>query len=150
MVTATIVIICILTVLLILIVLIQNSKGGGFAGEFGGLGSTQFMGVKKTTDLLEQITWGIGIGVMALTLATYVMVDKTAVAGGINSVNVDRAATRALPGAAAPQAPAAGPTAGTQAPSTGAAAPVTQGAGTPATVAPAPAPAPAASGSAQK
>lgn len=144
MVTATIVIICILTVLLILIVLVQNSKGGGFAGEFGGLGSTQLMGVKKTTDLLEQITWGIGIGIMVLTLATYVMVDKTAVAGGINSVNVDRAATRALPGAAAPQAPAAGP----QAPATGAAAPATQGAGTPATVAPAPAP--AASGSAQR
>ena len=137
MVTATIVIICILTVLLILIVLVQNSKGGGFAGEFGGLGSTQFMGVKKTTDLLEQITWGIGIGIMALTLATYVMVDKTAVAGGINSVNVDRAATRALPGAAAPQAP-----------TMGAAAPATQGAGAPATVAPAPAP--TTSGSAQK
>ncbi|MCY7359697.1 MAG: preprotein translocase subunit SecG [Rudanella sp.] len=146
MVTATIVIICILTVLLILIVLVQNSKGGGFAGEFGGLGSTQLMGVKKTTDLLEQITWGIGIGVMVLTLATYVMVDKTAVAGGINSVNVDRAATRALPGAAAPQAPASG----AKAPTMGAAAPATQGAGTPATVAPAPAPAPAASGSAQK
>jgi preprotein translocase subunit SecG len=143
MVTATIVIICILTVLLILIVLVQNSKGGGFAGEFGGLGSTQLMGVKKTTDLLEQITWGLGIGVMVLTLATYVMVDKTAVASGINSVNVDRAATRALPGAAAPQAPAA-------APATGAVAPATQGAGTPATVAPAPAAAPAASGSAQK
>lgn len=137
MVTATIVIICILTVLLILIVLVQNSKGGGFAGEFGGLGSTQFMGVKKTTDLLEQITWGIGIGIMALTLATYVMVDKTAVAGGINSVNVDRAATRALPGAAAPQAPKMGATT-----------PATQGAGAPATVAPAPAP--TTSGSAQK
>lgn len=146
MVTATIVIICILTVLLILIVLVQNSKGGGFAGEFGGLGSTQFMGVKKTTDLLEQITWGIGIGIMVLTLGTYVMVDKTAVAGGINSVNVDRAATRALPGAAAPQAPAAGPQAGTKAPAMGGtAAPATQGAA-PATVAPAP----AASGSAQK
>ncbi|WP_019986383.1 preprotein translocase subunit SecG [Rudanella lutea] len=137
MVTATIIVICILTVLLILIVLVQNSKGGGFAGEFGGLGSNQLMGVKKTTDLLEQITWGLGIGVMVLTLASYVMVDKTNTGGGINSVNVDRAATRALPGASAP-APAAAPAAGTQQ-----AAPATQGAATPA-------PAPATSGSAQK
>ncbi|QJW90272.1 preprotein translocase subunit SecG [Spirosoma taeanense] len=101
MITATIVITCILTVLLILIVLIQNSKGGGLAGEFGGLGSNQLMGVKKTTDLLEQITWGLGIGVMVLSLASYVMVDRNQ-AGGINSVNVDRAQTQTLPGAAAP------------------------------------------------
>lgn len=101
MVTAIIVIICILTVLLILIVLIQNSKGGGLAGEFGGLGSNQLMGVKKTTDLLEQITWGLGIGVMVLTLASYVMVDRNS-AGGINSANVERAQTQTLPGAATP------------------------------------------------
>lgn len=101
MITATIVITCILTVLLILIVLIQNSKGGGLAGEFGGLGSNQLMGVKKTTDLLEQITWGLGIGVMVLSLASYVMVDRNQT-GGINSVNVDRAQTQTLPGAAAP------------------------------------------------
>ncbi|QIP15337.1 preprotein translocase subunit SecG [Spirosoma aureum] len=106
MVTATIVITCILTVLLILIVLIQNSKGGGLAGEFGGLGSNQLMGVKKTTDLLEQITWGLGIGVMVLSLASYIMIDRNQVSG-VNSINVDRAQTQTLPGAAAPT-PAAG------------------------------------------
>lgn len=97
MVTATIVIICILTVLLILIVLIQNSKGGGLAGEFGGLGSNQLMGVKKTTDLLEQITWGLGVGIMVLSLASYIMIDRNQVTG-INSANVDRAQTQTLPG----------------------------------------------------
>lgn len=101
MVTATLVIICIITVLLILIVLIQNSKGGGLAGEFGGLGSNQLMGVKKTTDLLEQITWGLGIAMMVLTLASYIMIDRNQT-GGINSANVDRAQTQTLPGAAAP------------------------------------------------
>ena len=113
MVTATIVIICILTVLLILIVLIQNSKGGGLTGEFGGLGSNQLMGVKKTTDLLEQITWGLGIGVMVLALASYVMVDKSGTAT-INSINAERAQTQTLPGTAAPSAtPAAAPAPGT-------------------------------------
>ncbi|GAB2543905.1 preprotein translocase subunit SecG [Spirosoma aerophilum] len=101
MITATIVIICIITVLLILIVLVQNSKGGGLTGEFGGLGSNQLMGVKKTTDLLEQITWGLGIALMVLSMASYIMVDRNQVTG-INSANVDRAQTQTLPGAAAP------------------------------------------------
>ncbi len=106
MITATIVIICILTVLLILIVLIQNSKGGGLTGEFGGLGSNQLMGVKKTTDLLEQITWGLGVGIMVLSLASYIMIDRNQVTG-INSANVDRAQTQTLPGATAPAPSAA-------------------------------------------
>jgi preprotein translocase subunit SecG len=117
MVTTTIVIICIITVLLILIVLVQNSKGGGLTGEFGGLGSNQLMGVKKTTDLLEQITWGLGIGLMVLSLTSYMLIDRTQT-GGINSVNVDRAQTQTLPGAAAPTPGAATPT---PAPATGAA-----------------------------
>ncbi len=97
MVTTLIVFICILTVLLILIVLVQNSKGGGLSGEFGGLGSNQLMGVKKTTDLLEQITWGLGAGIMVLTLACYLLVDRT---GGaqFDSINVDKAQTKTLPG----------------------------------------------------
>ena len=35
-------------VLLVLIVLVQNSKGGGLAANFQG--STQIMGVRRTTD----------------------------------------------------------------------------------------------------
>ena len=107
MVTTVIVLICILTVLLILVVLVQNSKGGGLTGEFGGLGSNQLMGVKKTTDLLEQVTWGLGIGIMFLSLTSYILIDRNQVTG-INSANVDRAQTQTLPGAAAP-APGAAP-----------------------------------------
>lgn len=120
MVTTIIVLICILTVLLILVVLIQNSKGGGLSGELGGLGSNQLMGVKKTTDVVEQITWGLGIGVMVLVLSTYALVDKTG-ANLINSANVERAATKALPGAAT--APAQNRPAPAQAPAPAAAAP---------------------------
>src|SRR3982750_4600582 len=43
-------------VLLGAIVLIQNPKGGGLAGTFGGFGN-QFMGVKQTNDVLEKGTW---------------------------------------------------------------------------------------------
>jgi preprotein translocase subunit SecG len=108
--TATIVLICVLTVLLILVVLVQNSKGGGLTSEFGGSGSNQLMGVKKTTDLLEQITWGLGIGVMVLTLASYIMIDKNTEGAGVPSINADRAATRQLPTAAPTPAPSAAPT----------------------------------------
>ena len=38
------------------IVLIQNPKGGGLSGTFGGVGN-QLMGVKQTTDVLEKGTW---------------------------------------------------------------------------------------------
>ena len=52
--TVFIVVIAIIAVLLVLIVLVQNSKGGGLAGEFGGSGASQMFGVKQTTDLLER------------------------------------------------------------------------------------------------
>ncbi|MBO0933530.1 preprotein translocase subunit SecG [Fibrella aquatilis] len=114
LVTSIIVFACILTVLLILVVLIQNSKGGGLSGELGGLGSNQLMGVKKTTDVVEQITWGLGIGIVLLVLASYALIDKNGTAN-INSANIERATTRPAPSAAqaprpAPaQAPAAAP-----------------------------------------
>ncbi len=118
MITVVIVLICILAALLILVVLVQNSKGGGLTGELGGLGSNQLMGVKKTTDLLEQITWGLGIGMIVLTLTAYIMVDKNATGPQLESANADRAATRQVP-AAAP-APAAQQTAPAPQPAVGA------------------------------
>lgn len=50
------VLIIIASALLGLIVLIQNPKGGGLSGTFGGFGN-QIMGVKQTTDVLEKGTW---------------------------------------------------------------------------------------------
>ena len=50
------ILIIIASVILGLIVLIQNPKGGGLAGNIAGF-STQFMGVKQTTDVLEKGTW---------------------------------------------------------------------------------------------
>src|SRR5690242_6938961 len=43
-------------VLLGAVILIQNPKGGGLSGTFGGFGN-QFMGVKQTNDILEKGTW---------------------------------------------------------------------------------------------
>lgn len=61
--------IILVAVLLILVILAQNSKGGGLSSQFGGSGASNMIGVKKTSDLLENITWGLAIGMLILTLA---------------------------------------------------------------------------------
>ncbi len=58
------------SILLVLVVLAQNSKGGGLTSQFGGSGASNLIGVKKTGDLLERLTWGFAIAVMALSLST--------------------------------------------------------------------------------
>ncbi|MDR1675139.1 MAG: preprotein translocase subunit SecG [Tannerella sp.] len=55
------ILILIASIFLILIVLVQNSKGGGLASGFSS--SNQYMGVRKTTDFLEKVTWGLAGGV---------------------------------------------------------------------------------------
>jgi preprotein translocase subunit SecG len=50
------ILIIIACILLGLVVLIQNPKGGGLSGTFGGF-NNQLMGVKQTTDVLEKGTW---------------------------------------------------------------------------------------------
>ena len=57
-------------VLLILVVLAQNSKGGGLSASFGGSGASQMIGVKRTSDLLEKVTWGLAIALLALSMGT--------------------------------------------------------------------------------
>jgi len=63
---AIIILIVILSVLLTLFVLVQNSKGGGLAAGFSS--SNQIMGVRKTTDFVEKMTWGLVIGVVVLSV----------------------------------------------------------------------------------
>jgi preprotein translocase subunit SecG len=55
--------------LLIIVVLIQNPKGGGLSQSFGGV-SSQFFGVRQTTDFIEKSTWGLIIAIGALCLIT--------------------------------------------------------------------------------
>src|SRR5436190_11706258 len=56
MTTLFIILIILASVVLGLTVLVQNPKGGGLAGNIAGF-SSQFMGVKQTTDVLEKGTW---------------------------------------------------------------------------------------------
>lgn len=63
-------------VLLVLVVLAQNSKGGGLSSQFGGAGASNMIGVKKTGDLLERMTWGLAIAIFVLTLATNMVLTE--------------------------------------------------------------------------
>lgn len=60
-------------VLIGLFILVQNPKGGGLAGNIAGF-STQFMGVKQTTDILEKGTWVIAVIIAVLSIASPVFI----------------------------------------------------------------------------
>ncbi|PRY15723.1 preprotein translocase subunit SecG [Pontibacter ummariensis] len=94
---ALISIIIFVCVLLVLVVLAQNPKGGGLSSQFGG-STSQLMGVKRTGDLLEKLTWGFAITLVVLTLGTHMMLD-TAGEGQIRSINEERARQSQLPAA---------------------------------------------------
>ncbi|MEQ6118305.1 preprotein translocase subunit SecG [Reichenbachiella sp. MALMAid0571] len=90
MLIAIISIIMLVSVVLVLVVLAQNSKGGGLTSQFGGSGTSQLMGVKKTGDLLERITWGLAIALMILTLSTKFVVN-TGETNEFSSPNIESA-----------------------------------------------------------
>lgn len=111
-----IIVILIVCFLLAIVVLAQNPKGGGLSSQFGSGGAANLMGVKRTGDLLERLTWGFAIGLMILTLGTHVISGTQAGNGPVRSINQRRALEQqkvptapapAVPGAAAPSGPAA-------------------------------------------
>jgi preprotein translocase subunit SecG len=57
------VLIIIIAVLLVLVVIIQNSKGGGLDANLAS--SNQSFGAKKTTEIIEKVTWYL-IGALAI------------------------------------------------------------------------------------
>jgi preprotein translocase subunit SecG len=80
--------------LLILAVLAQSSKKEGLGSVYfgGDTGASQLVGVKKTSDLLEQITWGLVITLFALTLATSLVLNKKDSSSALSdSPNINRA-----------------------------------------------------------
>ncbi len=66
-------------ILLVLVVLAQNSKGGGLSSQFGGSGASNLIGVKKTGDILERLTCGFALAIIAFSLATNFTTPSVAV-----------------------------------------------------------------------
>jgi preprotein translocase subunit SecG len=102
--TALIILILLVCFLLALVVLAQNPKGGGISSQFSAGGAASMMGVKRTGDLLEKLTWGFAIGLVVLSLGSHML---TSTGGGpVRSVNQERALQTKLPAPSAPTGPA--------------------------------------------
>lgn len=113
--TTILVLMVIAAILLILVVLIQNPKGGGLSGEFGGA-TSQMFGVQRSGDLMEQLTWGFFAFILVGALTSGVFLDKTG-SSTDDSLNVEKAQARpATAPATTPAAPATTPANGTTQP----------------------------------
>ena len=66
--TLLVVLIVIAAILMIGVVLIQESKGGGLSSNFSS--SNAIMGVRKTTDFMEKVTWCCAIFMFVVIIAT--------------------------------------------------------------------------------
>lgn len=117
--TILIILIC---VLLILIVLIQKPKGGGVSANFAG--SSQLMGVKKTTDVVEKSTWMLSLALLVFTLMINLWIDRGGEAQDATQLR-DKAESVDVPAPAAPSPVAPG----AQSPAGGGTAPAPQGQG---------------------
>ena len=73
-----------------LIVLVQNPKGGGLSGTFGGV-SNQLMGVKQTTDVLEKGTWIFAGVVGILCMLSPIFIPKNVGASSKNDDLINKA-----------------------------------------------------------
>jgi preprotein translocase subunit SecG len=62
-----------LCLFLVLLILLQNDKGGGLAGAFGGMGGSAAFTGSSTATFLTKITWGLAAVSFALILALNAM-----------------------------------------------------------------------------
>lgn len=103
-------------ILLICVVLIQKSKGGGLSSSFAG--SNQIMGVRRTNNFIEKVTWSLAGAVAVFSiLCTFTMPDAITSASRVEASAPEQTAggnydTQApAPAQEAAQTPAAAPAA---------------------------------------
>ena len=81
--------------LMCFVVMIQNSKGGGLASSFAS--SNQIMGVRKTTDFIEKMTWSLAGFMVVISIAcAYALPSATAESSVIMEQAVQESATNPL------------------------------------------------------
>ncbi|MBO5698920.1 MAG: preprotein translocase subunit SecG [Bacteroidaceae bacterium] len=101
-------------ILLILIVLIQESKGGGLTSNMAA--GNAILGVNKTTNIVEKITWSLAGALIVISIATVYCTPEVQNSDAIVTemqMNVPALPSAELPAAAAelpaetaPEAPA--------------------------------------------
>lgn len=90
---ATIILVVLISILLVLVILMQDPKSGGVSSQFGGA-ANQMIGAKKSTDILEKITWSFAGVILAFSLLSNVFTERVGSDGMPNSVNQERAAEK--------------------------------------------------------
>lgn len=88
-------------------VLIQNPKGGGLSGTFGGFGN-QMMGAKQSTDVVEKGTWIAASALLLLTLVSFVLAP-TPTNGSLDQKSRAEQINKGVQAPAMPQAPQTAP-----------------------------------------
>lgn len=82
-----VILIVIASLLMIGIVLIQESKGGGLSSNFSA--GNQLAGVRKTTDFIEKMTWGLAAAMVVISIASAYVAPKGGQRGAIvNEIQV--------------------------------------------------------------
>ena len=79
--TLLLIFIIIAAILMVGIVLIQESKGGGLASSFASY--NQIGGVRKTTDFIEKMTWGLAAAMVIISIACAYVAPKSSQRGAI-------------------------------------------------------------------
>ena len=96
--TLFVILIILASILMVFIVLIQESKGGGLASNFSSTNS--IMGVRKTTDLVENLTWGLAAAMVILSVAcAYVAPQAMGEGSVMEGATQEQTALPAMPGA---------------------------------------------------
>lgn len=91
-------------ILLILIILIQNPKGGGLASNMSA--GTQLFGVKRTTDLVEKLTWGLaGFIIVISIIASSYNPDLSEATNKQNEIGTDPQLQEAIESQTLPSSP---------------------------------------------
>lgn len=91
------ILIMLVAILLVLVVLIQNSKGGGISSSVGI--SNQVMGVQRSTENVEKITW-ILVGALAICcVASGFIFNQKSVQSGPRNTSYDPKTQFELPNA---------------------------------------------------
>lgn len=88
MITVFTILIVLAAIILVLVVLVQKSKGGGLSSNFAS--SNSIMGVHKTTDFVEKITWGLAGFIMVLSIACVMMRPDGRQSGYKSQVEVEK------------------------------------------------------------
>ena len=69
-----VILVVIASIFMCLIVLVQESKGGGLASGFAS--GNQVMGVRKTTDVIEKMTWALAIAMVLFSVLSVFFIPR--------------------------------------------------------------------------